>query len=88
MNQSPLFSVNGPPPQCGMRLVEQFLADPRAPLDVACVPLVVAPAFSRPLDEVRYLFGRDDMWLGAPVASPAIEPPTFAEIRAVHRLPL
>lgn len=88
INQSPMFTANGPPRQCGMQLTLAFLRDPTAALDTSCAAQVLAPTFSRPLEEVQYLFGTSDMWLGVPAAPPDFEPKALADVRLLPRLPL
>lgn len=74
--QSPLPpSGNRPPEHCGMSLMTAFLQSPGSTLDTSCVSRVVPPSFTRPEDELRYLFGTTALFSGAPVPDGPGVPP-------------
>jgi pimeloyl-ACP methyl ester carboxylesterase len=71
VDQSPVIVApsvpSGPFTTCGMDLVAQFVKDPKASLDMSCLGKLAPVSFTRPADEIAYLFGTSDLFLGVRV---------------------
>jgi hypothetical protein len=66
LDQSPLTpDAPGPDHTCGESLVRQFLTDPKAPLDQACVGVLRPPDFTGTQTGAQVLFGETSVWGGA-----------------------
>jgi pimeloyl-ACP methyl ester carboxylesterase len=89
VTQSPLAQAPGVPSTpfttCGMELVAQFVKDPKASLDTSCLGKLATVSFTRPADEIAYLFGTSDLWLGVRVPE-APMPSSLAEQLRMRRL--
>jgi pimeloyl-ACP methyl ester carboxylesterase len=84
VSQSPLAQgpgvPTGPFTTCGMDLVAQFVTNPRATLDLSCLGKLAAVSFTRPSDEIAYLFGTSDLWLGVRVPDAPMPEPLAAQL--------
>ncbi len=86
--QSPLAHtgpVTGPPnpfDTCGMEMVAGFFKDPKAAIDTSCLAKLAPVSFTRPSDEIAFLFGTSDLWLGVRVP----DVPMPAHLEAAMRL--
>ncbi len=69
LGQSPFLdgAPGGAPRDCGFELLNAFLSNPTAPLDVGCATKLAPIEFSRPSDETAFVMGTTDLWLGVPV---------------------
>lgn len=54
--------VDDPTVACGLLLFEQFVADPKADLDLGCIERSLALKFSMRPQAVQYWFGTTDLW--------------------------
>ncbi|MBX3222995.1 MAG: alpha/beta hydrolase [Labilithrix sp.] len=88
VSQSPMRPDIGSTEQrsCGFELLLSFLANPEAPIDTSCTTKIAPIEFARPADEVAYLFGTSEMWLGARRESD-VQPPSLIRLPTVTRFP-
>jgi pimeloyl-ACP methyl ester carboxylesterase len=70
LDQSPLTAdAPGTDSTCGESLIRQFLTDPTAPLDQACLGVLGPPDFTGTQTGAQVLFGQSSVWGGASALS-------------------